>query len=163
MDSVGNDKTFSILFKQRLFDMYGQNWRARLANTSRGQYYLNITPHVNFLIASYSHFECVKSLTNMYPLIKLRTCSHRLGVESGRWHRPQPLPRGQRLCPTCGLLDDEFHFVFECVRHTDLRKQYIPKYYYVRSSMYKLSQLFNSNDIGKLAMFTRHALKQREA
>ncbi len=29
VDSVGNVKTFSILFKQRLFDMYGQNWRAR--------------------------------------------------------------------------------------------------------------------------------------
>ena len=29
---------------------------------------------------------------------KLRVSSHRLLIESGRWNKPQPIPRNERLC-----------------------------------------------------------------
>ena len=34
-------------------------------------------------------------------------------VEKGRRCRP-PQPRQERLCPTCGLLGDEIHFLVDC-------------------------------------------------
>ena len=46
---------------------------------------------------------------------RLRVSSHRLEVEKGRCKTP-PVPYNNRLCNTCicQVLDDEFHFLFEC-------------------------------------------------
>ncbi len=163
--SIGNEQAFIYLFKQRLYDIFRQNWSDRLSDTSRGSYYISINPDINFLSKSYGHFECVKSVKNMYILIKLRTCSHRLGIETGRWHRPQPIPRLQRLCDTCGVLDDEYHFVMECRRHTQLRRQYLSPYYFNRPNMLKFVTLLNSEDheiLMKLARFIRLGFEARE-
>ena len=89
-----------------------------------------------FLHVSYKHFESVKLSSDMYSLIKFRTSSHRLGIETGRWHKPQPIPLLNRICEVCNQLDDEYHFVLECSRHTVLRRKYITNYFYRKPSMY---------------------------
>ena len=49
-------------------------------------------------------------------LAQLRMGSHSLAIETGRWIRPQRVPRAQRGCPLCNSeeVEDEMHFVFEC-------------------------------------------------
>ena len=42
-------------------------------------------------------------------LSKFRLSDHFLGIELGRYRN---IPRAQRLCKKCGVLDDEFHFLF---------------------------------------------------
>ena len=69
-------------------------------------------------------------INNMYCLIKLRTSSHKLAIETGRWHRPHIIPIENRLCNVCHKLDDEYHFILECTRHIELRQKYIPIYYF---------------------------------
>ena len=56
-------------------------------------------------------------------LAQLRTGSHWLRVETGRWQR---LERGQRLCPHCdtGVVEDEMHMVFDCALYTGVRQQF---------------------------------------
>ena len=158
--SVGNEKVFISMLKQRLFDIYGQNVNSRLSNMSRGQYYLNINPDLNFINVTCDHFECVRSPRNMYSLITLCTCSH--SIETGRWHKPHPIPLVNRLCITCGKLDDEYHFILECTRHSDLRVRYIPGYYITRPSMSKYVQLLtNPKCLGKLAIYIRLAFEHR--
>ena len=44
-------------------------------------------------------------------ITKFRLGSHNLPIETGRWKRTQ---RQDRLCATCGVLGDEFHFVYNC-------------------------------------------------
>ena len=61
-------------------------------------------------------------------------------------------------------MEDEYHFVIECQRYTDLRKKYIPKYYWQRPSMLKFVDLINSNNnrnIKNLGTFVYQAFKLR--
>ena len=51
--------------------------------------------------------------------------SHRLAIDSGRWVKPIRLPLEERKCTDCNVLEDEYHFIFECNRYTELRKKYI--------------------------------------
>ena len=55
-------------------------------------------------------------------LTKLRVSSHCLAIETGRYHKPTSLPVDQRLCAECGVLEDEAHFLCDCVRYSFLRE-----------------------------------------
>ncbi len=63
-----------------------------MADTSRGLQYVRLSPYAITDIA----------------LRNLRLSSHRLSVETSRWQRPQPIPRAERLCPECLVLEDEY-------------------------------------------------------
>jgi len=78
-------------------------------------------------------------------LARLRIClsrsrlpSHRLFIVTGRWRKPVSVPIDDRKCIDCNILEDEYHFVLECINYSDLRKQLIPQYYYRRPNMYKV-------------------------
>ena len=97
-------------------------------------------------------------------LSKLRVSSHRLEIEAGRWNKPNKTPRENRKCKNCNILEDEYHFLFECTRYNHLRPNYFKLYYRVNSNMFKTVQLFkscNENDIKKLAAFVYKALELR--
>ena len=64
-----------------------------------------------------------------YALTRLRTSSHRLAIETGRWTKPHSTPRFERKCQLCNTLEDEFHFMLECPLYRDVRVKYIRKYY----------------------------------
>ena len=157
--SVGNDKYFIELIRQRLTDNFIQNWHGRLENSSRASFYKHIAefrfqPYLDNL----SVFKFCQSVT------KLRVSSHRLQIEAGRWVKPIRTPVNERLCAFCGALEDEFHFVLECKQYEDLRKQYISKYYSIRPSMFKFIELINTNNkntIRKLSMFVHKAFDLR--
>ena len=51
---------------------------------------------------------------------RLRASSHTLAIEKGRHEIPKK-PIDQRLCNTCKVVEDEKHFVTECVINTDER------------------------------------------
>ena len=68
-------------------------------------------------------------VTNPYQrcaLAQYRLSSHNLGIETGRHTKP-PKPQEQRLCLYCknGCVDDEIHFLSECVIHTETRQWFI--------------------------------------
>ena len=43
-------------------------------------------------------------------------------IEKGRRCRP-PIHREERLCPTCGTLGDEVHFLIDCIKFTAQRQE----------------------------------------
>ena len=64
-------------------------------------------------------------------------------------------PYNERLCPTCNVLGDEFHCLFECenTRHT---RHVLPRYYTFKPNMFKFSSLLSSEEpsvVRKLANF----------
>ena len=46
-------------------------------------------------------------------LIKFRLGSHKLPIETGRW---RGVIRDDRICDECGVLGDEFHFLYNCTQ-----------------------------------------------
>jgi hypothetical protein len=89
-------------------------------------------------------------------LSRFRTSSHRLKVETGRWHKPEAIPYNERKCNICLKLEDEFHVLLECPQYNVLRKQLIDKYYWKKTNIPKFIELLtsqNENGIRKLSMF----------
>ena len=50
-------------------------------------------------------------------LCRLRVSAHSLRIETGRYSLPWPTPVGERLCATCGVIEDETHFLISCKFH----------------------------------------------
>ena len=91
--------------------------------------------------------------------------SNRLEIEAGRWVRVnERVPVNERKCRLCNVMEDEYHFVIECNRYNELRKKYIPKYYFQRPSMYKFVELVTTENnilMNKFGSFVYQAFKLR--
>ena len=156
---VGDVNIFLSVIKQRLSDTFVQNWHERLNESSRASFYRHIC---NFRFQPYLDTLTLKQYR--VAMSKLRVSSHRLLIESGRWNKPQPIPRNERLCQICNKLEDEHHFLLECSLFTDERKKYIKPYYVKRTSMFKTVQLLgsdNKNEIKKLAVYIFKCFEKR--
>ena len=81
---------------------------------------INFSPHSGwikvFLIREISHF---------------RLLSHNLIIQTGRWHKPKPIPLDQRLCVSydMSVIESEYHYLLICPRYENLRRVYIPQIY----------------------------------
>ena len=56
----------------------------------------------------------------------------------------------------CNVLEDEFHFLFECSLYNGLRESLLPRMYYLRPNVLKFKEMFTSNPklLNKLSKFT---------
>ena len=156
---VGDYDIFMRSIKQRLNDNFVQNWHSRLEESSRAVFYRSIA---SFQFQPYLNVLNVTKIS--HALSKLRVSSHRLQIEAGRWVRPRRIPVNERKCTICQVVEDEFHFLIECPLYTELRRKYIPNYYYRRPSMLKLVELINTHNsrlLKKLGSFIYHAFKTR--
>ena len=60
--------------------------------------------------------------------------------------------RNERICTMCNKksIEDEYHFILECDRYSDIRCKYIKKYYYRNPSTFKLIQLLSVRNVKEL-------------
>ena len=139
---VGDQELFVKIFTERLNDVFFQNWSERLSMSSRAIFYKSIKQNWSFG----QYLEHVNVTQHRKALCRLIVSSHRLRIETGRWERP-PVPREMRQCEICHQgVEDEFHFVCVSSAHVHIRKNYIKQYYWKRPSMFKLVQLFNTEN-----------------
>ena len=89
--------------------------------------------NVEKLETNCGHIVCSKIYMNMSPiylqlinhriaLSRLRVSCHSLEIEVGRYKKPTPTPPESRLCRHCHLVEDEIHFLCDCVQFIDLRE-----------------------------------------
>ena len=57
-------------------------------------------------------------------ITKFRISNHCLLIEKGRYLK---IPRENRVCQLCNVVEDEKHFLLECNRNQEARKTYIEK------------------------------------
>lgn len=95
-------------------------------------------------------------------LSKFRTSNHRLAIETGRWHKPQPIERNLRLCLTCEKLEDEYHLVAECIKYNELRNKYLPHHFINKPSMFEFCKLLSSGDTTSIKNFSVFIFKAME-
>ena len=136
IDQIG----FVCVIKQRLFDMFKQSWSARLVESPRTRFYRQVVDQHMF----HKLLDIIRC-KNRIALTRLIVSSHRLGVETGRWERPV-VQHESRVCHVCHKLEDGYHFLLECDRYAELTERLIPRYYWVRTPMYKCIQLLSSSN-----------------
>ena len=76
------------------------------------------------------------SCTSADAITRFRCGSHHLPIETMRWGR---VPRENRLCSRCGVLGDEFHFLFDCVDFSG----------YFESCNHDLKEIWKHTDVFK--------------
>ena len=59
-------------------------------------------------------------------ITKIRSSSHPLEIERGRYTKPKT-PRSNRLCFKCKLIEDERHFVMNCILYEEERCMFFYK------------------------------------
>jgi hypothetical protein len=63
----------------------------------------------------------------------------------------------------CNLDDDEdeFHFILKCPKYADLRNLYVKKYFYKKTSVFKLIQLLSTKELRNLCKYIHFAFQIR--
>lgn len=157
---VGNENAFISLLKQRSRDVFLQTLHVQLHESTRASTYLL---YHNFGYKTY--LKEVKIHKYRQALARFRLSAHKLAIETGRWHKPQKIPRNERKCTLCNILEDEFHFIFECKMYVDLRIKYINSYFWKRPNIIKFSELLLSENyaiLNNLATFIFKAFEVRK-
>ena len=108
-DSIPHD-LFIEKLTQRLWDQYQQQWLSDLATSRKLRTYR--------LFKTRLEFEPYLNLPRhiRIQLARLRSSSHSLRIETGRYSLPKPTPLEERLClcPSCIEIEDETHFLITC-------------------------------------------------
>ena len=94
--------------KETLKTQFVQEWNSIINDSSKCINYRIFK--TNFGIENYL-LNLPKDLRII--LVKLRTCNHRLPIETGRWNN---IERNLRICTMCNnnTIGDEFHYIMEC-------------------------------------------------
>ena len=90
---VGDREIFLKIFKQRVLDIFRQNWSERLSMSSRAVFYRSVNE--NWVFSEY--LEMVHVTEHRKVLCRLIVISYQLRIETGRWQRPS-VSREMRHC-----------------------------------------------------------------
>lgn len=154
---LGIDKSFSVIFKNRIVDSFWQTNSSDIDSLSANRLYRHLQTEKALYLSNLQNDFIRVAIT------KLRLGSHNLFIERGRWNNTNYL---DRKCLQCNDIEDEYHFVLICSKYNDLRIKYIPKTYFTKPSMYKFLNLINNgNDrvLKNLGLFLHHAFKRYTA
>ena len=160
---VGDADSFIYLFKQRINDIFSQNWRSSLEDSTRARTHKLL--RTDFVTRKY--LETVNCASHLTAFARLVTSSHRLRVETGRWDKPVAIEYKDRKCQLCnpGDIEDEYHFVLKYPVYSSIRRRCIPRRYWYRPNMMKFQNLFSNkcaHVIKALAKYTYLAFRRRD-
>jgi hypothetical protein len=151
--SIQDMSRFLCIFKQRLFDMFLQEWTSTVRNKER--YLLYSIVKDDFARAAYIHD------INIY-CFRVALTQIRLGVLpiNNNMNRYGDNPRAS-MCPFCNnLIEDEKHFLFYCPLYLDLRHRFLDN-----TDSNQLYSLIEGKRIGlsrPVAKYIFHSMKRRQ-
>ena len=157
-----NQSNMEIQFKpikERIMDIFKQNWHSSINNSSR----LSTYSRFKHIFEYEKYQDIIHESKYRTSLTRLRLSSHDLAIESGRKYN---IPENERTCKNCnlGVKENEYHFVLVFPKFSDIRSEYIKNYYYISPTIQKLENLLSSpskNTILNLAKFIFFANKVR--
>ena len=140
-----DEKSAFKIIEQRVKYVYIQEMWSEIETMAKSKLY-------KYLVKSHClQFHLTKSLPCKIREIvtKRRISGHNLKIERGRYENIDRNDRKYTLC-YMNEIEDEYHFILQCPIYETIRKQYIKKYYYRNSSVYKLLQLLSTENIKEL-------------
>ena len=93
-------------------------------------------------------------------ITRWRLSSHPLYIETGRYKTPI-VPRENRLCMVCNVVEDEYHALFTCTAHCFIRLRFqeiCSKY----TTVVKMFNPATEEDITTIAKYIREIEKNME-
>ena len=89
-------------------------------------------------------FRYLKQIT------KIRMSARKLNIELGRYNN---IERAEIICTLCHAkeIEDQYHFILQCPRYSNLRIVNIKQYYHRRPNVLKLVQLLSTTSIKELS------------
>ena len=115
---------YQVIFKllRRVIDNYIAEGLSFFENSSKCNLYQIIHAGHNM------QFYLNRPVNSLYKtcITRYRINSHVLNIESGRYVN---IVRNERICTMCNKksVEDEYRFILECNRYTDIRCKYIKK------------------------------------
>ena len=157
-----NLKSFHLLFKERVLDVFKQSWCNKIALQNSMVLYKDFKSSIDFEI-----YLDVLPYKFRISLSRLQLSSQQLNIEVGR-HGSNRVDRHRRLCLLCNTTDieDEFHLVLICPIYLHFRKRHIKPYFYKRPSVHKFIELMQSSNkciIKNLGKYVYEALALRSS
>ena len=112
---------FCRIFKQRLLDMFTQEWKVDLELNQALTFYKHFKN--SFEYEEYLTISKCRGYRN--ALARLRLSSHSLRIESGRYGQIR-ISRNEGVRQFCstGDIEDENHFLLVCTMYIELRVKY---------------------------------------
>jgi len=155
-----NVKVIPRILKQSLIDTHLQNWRAIVDRSPVLSFYRNVKSSIQ-----YEAYLDILPCNLRFLISRFRISAHSLRIQSGRFARNR-IDRHLRICQLCEKhdIEDEFHMILVCPSYMSLRKKYIKKNIYTRPSVYKLVELFkseNRSSLLNLSIFLKEAVHLR--
>ena len=118
-----NHSEFKVRCKEKVRDYYRNSWVLQIQNLTQNPGLRNYGIFKN-VFEFENYLSQVKKIKYRHAIVKLRTSSHDLRVETGR-HQHEAVE--ERVCRICKNIEDEIHFVFECKINQDLRSNFMFK------------------------------------
>jgi hypothetical protein len=150
--SVGNERLFLAKLKQRMCDIFVQEWDSSVNTKAIFQRYQQFKNAFGY--EYYFEFLNVKCFRDCF--IKLR-----LGVlPIGAPFFISVVKDTNNLCTLCNVMEDEDHFIFNCPLYANARQKYVNLNY---RSCVSIIRNGSQSDIRRLSLFLFNALKTRDA
>ena len=119
----------------------------------KGGVYMEICPYITYKQgASYLN---ILNKEHRTIICRFRCRNVFFKYETGSW---LGIPRDLRLCSTCGVLDDDMHYVLSCGRFSVARRKYINPSYWESPSLYHLVRLLCVSDKPELHKLAKYLL-----
>ena len=154
--------SFCQFVQQSLTDIYIVQWKAEMQ--TKDKLHLYVLYKTVFQFQSYLYLPMSPAVRR--SMARFRLSAHGLAVELGRY--PPKVVRQHRYCRQCDNRDieDEFHFMFVCTKHSALRKTYIPSNFWRRPSVFLFIELMSQCDddpklCTEVSKFVHSAFKNR--
>ena len=74
----------------------------------------------------------IKVHKHKFAYVKFLTKNCNISVVSEKWYHRKAY--NERMCTTCNVIGDEYHFVIECQINTDIRSTYLSPDYWQKTS-----------------------------
>ena len=117
---------FKELCQERLKKSFIMSWMTDLRNGWEYSSILRIYSLYKIYVGTECYLKHISKPKFRIALSKLRASSHDLDVERGRYVRPK-LDINERLCISCHVIEDEEHFVTDCVNNRQMRNPFFEK------------------------------------
>ena len=152
VDISSNIQNFKKYCKMTVSNCYKHSWLLEVTNINRNPILRTYTMFKTEF-GSEKYIEAISDCRYRIAMTKLRSSSHTLEVERGRYTKPKT-NICERLCPVCNVIEDEIHFLANCKLYDAERTDFFGK---VKAKIQNLHEL---NDADKFILLMSSKDKQ---